>query len=929
MIDNIFSLMKFRFLLILLFSGVLVADGPDGYGYTVEEDTNFNWIEISNYGTLLTLGDDDFVSIRLPFFVPFYNHLLNSIHIVSNGFLCDTNIYDSRNYPLPYSETNNLLALLWIDLAPNQGGEIYVYGDTNIFVVEWNHVPVYMSSNDNTFEIIFKPNGDIIFQYLHLDPQHSNSVTTGIQGNYGQNNFFLLYSYNGTPHQLHDSLRIVFTRPNFIHDVGIFDVEPDEDTIFLPSDSTLPLVRIKNYGQVMENVNIRLQITLNDSVIHSNEEQISIASDSVISCNFPWFYFTNSGKYTFLFTIQSGQDQEPSNDSFQLTFYCVEAVETFEDSSGGFKAIPQTGWEWGTPQIGPDSALSGVNLWGTVLDGNYYDNSNMILESPEYVVTGNSPSFGFYHWYHMERRWDGGNVLISTDFGRTWSIVEPDEGYPYQSIQALSYQPGFSGRSHGWEPVKFTIPLNKGQHVRIRLHFASGTGVNYEGWYVDDFWTIGLQPYIVTHDVGPVKIVTPSGLVDPNSPIAVLGTVENFGLSTDTFDVFLTIIDTLTSDTVFMGNTSVITQPGESRNVAFGSVILDDSSYYRVIMITNLPNDDNPSNDTLISFARTGIGVGDLMKFIPLDPVTGDNQNLGITTDGHLFYISGGNRGEDPNKLYIVDSTGFVVTTINQPPEFTDWGWSDLTFDGTNFYACYGHYVYKFTITDNEITLTDSFETPLYRNKAITVDPGTKHFYIANGTSSIYCLDSTGGIISSWSNSLNIQGIAFDTTTGHLWLSVARSDSNIIYEFDPLSGCLTGRSFSISLPTGYNHGLAGRMDFLISSSGIKQLIELVQGDPTDYLAFIYLGQTNVAEKINPVTSPDIFTAPVIAFNKILIKVNVPCDLTLYSSDGRVVKKVKAKRRFIRITTADIHDGVYFIEGKTKGKTQIKRLIILK
>ena len=916
-------------LVFLLVGGVLICDGPDGYGYIETEDSTFNWIEVSNIGDSISLGDDDFVSIDLPFFFPFYNRSLNRIFLISNGLLSDTNYFESRNYSLPCYEISNLIAPLWIDLAPNQGGQIFTYTDSNQFIVEWRHVPVYRSPNDNTFEVILKSDGQIIFQYLHVDPQFRDTATVGIQGNYGQGNFYLMFSYGGTPHQLHDSLRIVFRRPEFDHDVGIFYINPVDNEIFEPSDSIQPSLYIKNYGENPENVNIGLQISLNDSVVQSYSGNTTMSPGTVLCYSFPWFHFTESGKYNLSFIVHSPYDQVPSNDSFECSLYCAEAVETFEDSAGGFKTISSSGWEWGTPLVGPDSIPSGTKLWGTVLDGNYYDNSNMILESPEYTVTGSHPAFGFFHWYHMERRWDGGNVLISTDFGRTWNIIEPVGGYPYQFIQALSYQPGFSGRSNNWESVRFNLPLSAGQHVRIRLHLASGSGVNYEGWYMDNFWTIGLEPYNVHHDVGPVKIITPSGFTSPNTPIAVLGVVENFGIIADSFNVTFIIVDTLTDDTIFRENRTAYIQPGETQNLSFGSVTLQDSSYYKEIMVTELSNDENPSNDTLISFARTGIAVGDMRKFIPLDPVTGDFQNLGVTTDGEYFYITGGNRDTDPNKLYILDSTGIVLNTLCQPDQFTGWGLSDLTFNGMNFYACYGHYIYRLSVENGNITALDSIEGPLRVNRALTIDPRTKHLYVANGTEDIYCIDSTGNILYQWSNSLNIQGVAFDTTSGKLWLSVARSDSNIIYEFDPANGTLTGKTFTVPLPPGYNHGLAGRMTFLISPNGTKNLVELVQGDPTDYLAFIYLGQTGVKETDNFEGISRIFSTPAIVFKNISVSVITPCELTLYSSDGRVVKREKVSLRFINIPVFDLRDGVYFLQGKTCKKRQIERLIILK
>ncbi len=107
-----------------------------------------------------------------------------------------------------------------------------------------------------------------------------------------------------------------------------------------------------------------------------------------------------------------------------------EFVWDFEPDDGGFV---QTGdvWEWGTPTSGPGAAHSGVNLWATMLAGDYPNSANATLDIPPITLAASKPyaMLSFWHWYYMETNYDGGNVKVSTDGGATWTVVTPVGGY--------------------------------------------------------------------------------------------------------------------------------------------------------------------------------------------------------------------------------------------------------------------------------------------------------------------------------------------------------------------------------------------------------------------------------------------------------------------------------------------------------------------
>jgi beta propeller repeat protein len=76
--------------------------------------STFDWVDISNVGTQLNLGDDDYAEVALPFNFSFYGQEYNSVKISSNGYLTfgtdGTNYY---NYSIPMSyDLNNASTIL-------------------------------------------------------------------------------------------------------------------------------------------------------------------------------------------------------------------------------------------------------------------------------------------------------------------------------------------------------------------------------------------------------------------------------------------------------------------------------------------------------------------------------------------------------------------------------------------------------------------------------------------------------------------------------------------------------------------------------------------------------------------------------------------------------------------------------------------------
>ena len=98
--------------------------------------------------------------------------------------------------------------------------------------------------------------------------------------------------------------------------------------------------------------------------------------------------------------------------------------------------------------------------------------------------------------------WDGGTARLSTDGGTTWSVIEPQEGYPDSAIYAFFLQdgeedvPGWSGELiPEWEEVTFALSDYIGSEIIVRFDFASdaynsnqdSAWVGFDSpWFIDD-----------------------------------------------------------------------------------------------------------------------------------------------------------------------------------------------------------------------------------------------------------------------------------------------------------------------------------------------------------------------------------------------------------------------------------------------------------
>ena len=123
----------------------------------------------------------------------------------------------------------------------------------------------------------------------------------------------------------------------------------------------------------------------------------------------------------------------------------------------------------------------------------YANNQCSSMQTPLIQLSDAEASeLSFWTLYDIESGFDGGEVLISTDDGQSWSHLDLTEPYPASFTQtgnACAIALGtkcFSGTNLTWTRFSANLAAYLGQAVRIRWTFSSDSGVAEEGWYVDD-----------------------------------------------------------------------------------------------------------------------------------------------------------------------------------------------------------------------------------------------------------------------------------------------------------------------------------------------------------------------------------------------------------------------------------------------------------
>jgi len=168
----------------------------------------------------------------------------------------------------------------------------------------------------------------------------------------------------------------------------------------------------------------------------------------------------------------------------------VVADEDFEVTDGGFVASAAAAstsiWAWGAPTSGPNGAVSGSNVWATVLNGPYgLNNNTAYLTLPAYTIPAGGADLEFSYWQDNETdcQWDF--TFLEIDDGSGTFVDLPDGD---------ACAAGLAETNGIWETVTIDLAAWAGMTVTIRVVHETDTSVNlFPGTYIDDLSIVAVD----------------------------------------------------------------------------------------------------------------------------------------------------------------------------------------------------------------------------------------------------------------------------------------------------------------------------------------------------------------------------------------------------------------------------------------------------
>ena len=555
--------------------------------------------------------------------------------------------------------------------------------------------------------------------------------------------------------------------------------------------------------------------------------------------------------------------------------------------------------------------------------------------------------------------------ICNYHFGGTSYLNEMHVGIKYEvsgvwTAVELAYYGTTAAFGPAWDSVDVSAYATD-DHVQPYFYFDDLNTWGY--WSVFDNVSIDATPYVADHDVGCTEVVSPPEGSTPAGIYDVIGRIQNFGNNAETFDAMAVVYDTVGMVQIFSQSVTLTNFPvaGDS-NVTFGQVTFDLNKTSSTVIYTMLSGDSDPSNDTSSVYSWTAIGIGDVVFELDAQAIVNDNQLLGIEFDGERFYITGGGNAADPNKVYVVDTAGTLLWSLDQPSHSTGWGWRDIAWDDVyvgpdridTLYASVNTNVDKFSIDLVSGILTYHGFSPGAQNpnRALAYKPDSGWFYTANFSSSCYKFNKQGVILQSVPNTLAMYGAAYDGDASGpyvWWHSQDNPGTGFlcqITEMDAMSMAF-GQYFGFEMPASLTDAIAGGLCFYSGFRGMDVLFALLQGTPNDYIVGIFVRPTPGVEGKPGAQMPLAFGfAPTLATVSrgrlpIAYTTTAPSHVSLkvYDNMGRLVQTLvnaqqPAGEKSVYWDNKDVNkrtvsNGVYFLKLEAEGETAVHKLILVR
>ncbi len=423
--------------------------------------------------------------------------------------------------------------------------------------------------------------------------------------------------------------------------------------------------------------------------------------------------------------------------------------------------------------------------------------------------------------------------------------------------------------------------------------------------------------------------------------------IQNLGDFPETRVVSATIWDTVGMIMIFQ-RTYVLTDfpPGADTALDFDGTITVPNYYYCEVVAGF--GDDNPTNDTLTVNSYVPESLGQHIYWIDAQTPTASMALHGVEFDGEYFYLTG-ITSIDSAKVFVLDTLGNLIWTIDQPAHCTGWGWRDMAFDRVyvgpdridTLYASCDINVDRFGI--NKITGTLDYYGPLpgpiNPNRPLAYMPESLYFFTAD-MFHLYKFIKNGSFIDVDTTPWMLRGSAYDSDSiggGAVWWSSLDTVEQFKM-YDPNAMFFTGTSFGCDYP---GSGLGFAQDF----RDMDVLFSVINLPQEDYIYGFFLrwsDSTGTMENTPSITqvSVELTTPnPIRKGNRICCAVpsNCPIRLKIYDALGNCVRALgKDQLTADNVFTWNGKDrtgrnlafGVYFVRLEANIGTAVRKLVYI-
>jgi gliding motility-associated-like protein len=275
-------------------STVLLNAEIQGYSNSCDGVYNVSQIplnSLSGAGTNVSLGDDAMSSaVPIPFNFEFFCEIKSSFAISSNGFLSftsnDNGCCSGENLPTANNfNPNDLIALMWSDLNPNNGGTIshFVTGTTpnRVQVIQFTNIPHFGSSGATvTGQIQMFETSNIVEIHCTDCQTDGGIITMGIENSDGTAGYTPPV-YNATSwSSTNEAWRFIPSNSPINYNINW-----TPNTNITATDVSDPLVTpLETTDYVIEITNINNCLFTDTATVHVYESNVNITANPAPAC---------------------------------------------------------------------------------------------------------------------------------------------------------------------------------------------------------------------------------------------------------------------------------------------------------------------------------------------------------------------------------------------------------------------------------------------------------------------------------------------------------------------------------------------------------------------------------------------------------------------------------------------------------------------